>query len=126
MMDFKAIELQTRPMLVEGRGAEVEALLRPLLATGTGPVVLWALLAQALRQQGRAAEARPIQEMLVDQLPGHLPTRFDLAETLLLLGISTGAGANTAIAIIWPIPAGSSERCSDRAGTGGPFRARRC
>jgi hypothetical protein len=86
MMDFKAIELQTRPMLVEGRGAEVEALLRPLLATGTGPVVLWALLAQALRQQGRAAEARPIQEMLVDQLPGHLPTRFDLAETLLLLG----------------------------------------
>ncbi|TWB29963.1 glycosyltransferase family 9 protein [Nitrospirillum viridazoti] len=85
-MDMKELEQQVRPMLIAGRGVEVEAMIRPLLASGTGPVTLWALLAQALRVQGRVIEAKPIQEMLVDALPGHLSTRFDLAETLLLLG----------------------------------------
>lgn len=85
-MDLKPVEAQLRPMLAQGRGAEAEAQLRPLLANGAGPVALWAMMAQALRMQGRAIEAKPIQEMLVDALPGHLPTRFDLAETLLLLG----------------------------------------
>ncbi|AJP71780.1 glycosyl transferase family 8 [Sphingomonas hengshuiensis] len=83
---LKALETQAQALLVAGRGAEVEAMVRPLLASGSGAVSLWALLAQALRVQGRVAEARPIQEMLVDALPGHLPTRFDLSETLLLLG----------------------------------------
>jgi Glycosyltransferase family 9 (heptosyltransferase) len=85
-MDLKAVEQQAQAMLMAGRGAEVEAMVRPLLGTGSGPVSLWALLAQAFRVQGRVAEAKPIQEMLVDALPGHLPTRFDLSETLLLLG----------------------------------------
>lgn len=85
-MDLATIEPQIRALLAAGRGAEVEAQLQPLLASGAAPIAIWAMMAQALRVQGRAAEARPIQEMLVDRLPGHLPTRFDLAETLLLLG----------------------------------------
>ena len=86
MTDPGALEAQAKLLLAAGRGAEVEAMLRPILAGGSGPVGLWAMLAQAYRVQGRVAEARPIQEMLVDALPGHLPTRFDLSETLLLLG----------------------------------------
>jgi hypothetical protein len=63
-----------------------EALLRPYLKNGVGPLPLWRQMAQALRRQGRIAEVRPIQEMLVDNMPGDLALRFDLAETLLLLG----------------------------------------
>jgi len=85
-MDLKAVEQRAQALLAAGCGAEVEAMLRPLLGNGSGPVSLWAMLAQAFRVQGRVAEAKPIQEMLVDALPGHLPTRFDLSETLLLLG----------------------------------------
>ncbi len=85
-MDLKQLEAQAAALLAAGRGAEVEAMVRPLLAGGGGAISLWALLARALRVQGRVAEARPIQEMLVDALPGHFPTRFDLSETLLLLG----------------------------------------
>lgn len=85
-MDLKDIEIQAGPLLAAGRGAEVEAMIRPFLAGGAGPVGLWVLLATALRVQGRVAEARPIQEMLVDALPGQLSARFDLSETLLLLG----------------------------------------
>lgn len=86
MNDIKAVEDQARALLIAGRGAEVEAMMRPFLANGTGPVGLWAILAQSFRVQGRVAEAKPILEMLVDALPGHLSTRFDLSETLLLLG----------------------------------------
>jgi hypothetical protein len=85
-MDLKAVEQRAQALLAAGSGAEVEAMLRPMLGNGSGPVSLWAMLAQAFRVQGRVAEAKPIQEMLVDALPGHLPTRFDLSETLLLLG----------------------------------------
>lgn len=85
-IDVPALEAQVRPLLTNGCGHEVEALIRPLLADGTGPVALWAMLAQALRVQGRVQEARPIQEMLVNHLPGHFSARFDLSETLLLLG----------------------------------------
>ncbi len=85
-MTLAAIEERTRILLAAGMGAEVEAMIRPMLADGTGPVSLWALLAQALRVQGRVAEARPVQEMLVDALPGQYSARFDLSETLLLLG----------------------------------------
>lgn len=86
MVNLKDLEDQARTLLMQGRGAEVEAMILPLLAGGTGPVGMWALLAQAFRVQGRVAEARPILEMLVEALPGHLSTRFDLSETLLLLG----------------------------------------
>ena len=85
-MNLKEIEAQAQALLAVGRGIEVEAMVAPYLGSGSGPVSLWAILAQAYRVQGRVAEARPILEMLVDALPGHLSTRFDLSETLLLLG----------------------------------------
>ena len=85
-MDTKEIELKVQPLLVAGRGAEVEAMIAPLLASGGGPAPLWAMLAQAFRVQGRVADAVKIQEMLVDNMPGQLSARFDLAESLLLLG----------------------------------------
>lgn len=79
-------ELQARNLIAERRFAEAEAILRQALAVGSGPISLWRMLGGAIRAQGRAAEAKPIQEMLVDTLPGELSMRFDLAETLLLLG----------------------------------------
>lgn len=84
--DIAAIERTVRPLLAAGRFDEAEARLRPYLASGSGPLVLWKLLAAALRPQGRIAETRAIQEMLVAHAPGDFPTRFDLSETLLLLG----------------------------------------
>lgn len=80
------LERQVRALVGQGRFAEAEAIVRPHLASGTGPVPLWRLLAQILRPQGRIAETRAIQEMLVEAVPGDLSGRFDLAETLLLLG----------------------------------------
>ena len=80
------VEAQAHNLLVTRRFGEAEALMRQALASGSGPLPLWRMLANALRGQGRAAEARPILEMLVDAVPGDLALRFDLAETLLLLG----------------------------------------
>jgi hypothetical protein len=84
--DIRAVELRIRPLLASGRYEEAEAIVRPYLASGRGPLALWKLLAAALRAQGRIAETRAIQEMLVEHAPGDLPTRFDLSETLLLSG----------------------------------------
>ncbi|MGV2290466.1 glycosyltransferase family 9 protein [Trinickia sp. YCB016] len=84
--DIRAIELRVRPLLDAGRFEEAEAILRPYLAGGSGPLVLWKLLAAALRPQGRIAETRAIQEMIVGVTPGDFPARFDLSETLLLSG----------------------------------------
>jgi hypothetical protein len=86
MIDVAGIERQARALLAQGCLAEAEALVRPHLAAGTGPISLWRLLVQAIRPQGQLAETRAIQEMLVEAVPGDLSTRFDLAETLLLLG----------------------------------------
>jgi hypothetical protein len=44
--------------------------------------MLWPIV----RRQGRIAECRAIQQMLVEAFPGDLSGRFDLSETLLLLG----------------------------------------
>ena len=85
-MDVQTIEQQARALLVQGRLAEAEGVVYPHLASGTGPIPLWRLLAQIVRQQGRISETRTIQQMLVDTIPGDLSGRFDLAETLLLLG----------------------------------------
>ncbi len=82
----QAVEHQVRPLLAAGRFEEAEALVRLPLASGSGAPVLWKLLAAALRPQGRIAETRAIQEMLVAHAPGDFPARFDLSETLLLLG----------------------------------------
>jgi hypothetical protein len=84
--NLAALESQVSPLLAAGRFEEAEALLRPYLASGSGPLALWKLLAAALRPQGRIAETRAIQEMLVAHAPGDFPTRFDLSETLLLSG----------------------------------------
>ncbi|GLQ06849.1 glycosyltransferase family 9 protein [Sneathiella chinensis] len=65
---------------------QAEAKARAALSSGTGPLDIWHLLAHALRRQGRIEEAKVIQEMLVQHLPHNVVLRFELAETLLLLG----------------------------------------
>lgn len=79
-------ESDARALVQGGRYEEAEALLRGLLASGTGPIVLWSLLVQALRLLGRPREALPIQQMIADANPGNLAARFDLSEIQLLLG----------------------------------------
>lgn len=86
MGDIAALEQQVRALMAQGRFTAAETLVRPLLASGAGPLPLWRLLAQTIRPQGRIAESRVIQEMLVEAVPGDLSGRFDLSETLLLLG----------------------------------------
>ncbi|HTH95255.1 MAG TPA: hypothetical protein VL550_08485 [Rhodocyclaceae bacterium] len=85
-MQVRATEQQARALIHDNRHEEAEALLRPWLAAGSGPIPLWQALATALRGQCRMDEARQIQEMLVAHAPGDLAARFDLSETLLLLG----------------------------------------
>ena len=85
-VEIQALEQQVRALMAEGRLAEAEAMVSPFLASGSGPIPLWRLLAHIIRHQGRIAETRTIQQMLVDAVPGDLSGRFDLAETLLLLG----------------------------------------
>lgn len=84
--DWQALLDQAKALMADGQPEAAEALLnRSPLAAG-GPPVLWRLLAQALRQQGRLEACADIQRQLVDAQPGDLDMRFDLAETLLLLG----------------------------------------
>lgn len=63
-----------------------EALLRDVVAAGAAPMSMWRLLALALRAQGKAEAGRDVLAMLARQVPGDLSNRFDLAESLLLLG----------------------------------------
>jgi len=86
MLDVVTLEQQAGALIAAGRLAEAEALLRPYLASGSGPLALWRQLVGAIRPQGKIAETRLIQEMLVETQPGDLTARFNLAETLLLLG----------------------------------------
>lgn len=81
-----AVEQQARALLDARRFEEAEAMLRPHLASGAGPLVLWKQLAAAIRPQGKIRETCAIQEMLVAHAPGDFGTRFDWSETLLLLG----------------------------------------
>jgi hypothetical protein len=83
---FAALEKQVMALSNASRLAEAEALIRPLVASGTAPLPVWRLLVPLLRRQGRIADTRLIQEMLVQAEPGNLTTRFELAETLLLQG----------------------------------------
>ena len=85
-MTMQAIVTQGNALIESGNLEQAEALLVPHLAGGQGPIPLWALMAKCLRHQGRAREALAIQEMLVEAVPGNLGFRFDMAETLLLLG----------------------------------------
>ena len=86
MRPLAEILSESQALLATGRPAAVEALLKPHLAGGIGPIPLWKLLAVALRRQGRFAAAQPIQEMIVETLPGDLSAHYDLADTLLTLG----------------------------------------
>lgn len=85
-MDLQTLERDLRGLLQQGRFGEAEAIIRPFLASGSGPIPLWRLLWQTLRPQGRIEETAAIQKLLVDAIPGDLSGRFDLAESLLLLG----------------------------------------
>jgi len=82
----QALQVEVHNLLATGEPERAEALLRPHLAGGVGPLPLWRQMAQALRRQCRMQEVKQIQMMLVDTMPGDLSARFDLAETLLLLG----------------------------------------
>ena len=84
--EVQALLRQADHLARQGRLAEAEAVLRAPLAAGSGPVPLWQALARVLKAQGRHTETRDIQKMMVDAIPGDLSARFDLAETLLLLG----------------------------------------
>jgi hypothetical protein len=86
MTDVARLEQQVQALVQSGQFTAAEALVRPYLASGSGPIELWRLLVAALRPQGRIAETRAIQEMLVEAVPGNLAGRFDLAETALLQG----------------------------------------
>lgn len=77
---------ECKKLLSQGNLSGAEALLRPHLSSGTGPIPLWRLLVRAIRPQGKIGETRVIQEMLVENQPADLASRFDLSETLLLLG----------------------------------------
>ncbi|SDD61444.1 glycosyltransferase family 9 protein [Paraburkholderia lycopersici] len=83
---LEEIAQRGRALLAAGRLEEAEALVRPYLASGSGPLVLWRVLADAIRPQGKLAETQAIQQMLVACAPGDLAARFNLAETLLLGG----------------------------------------
>jgi len=77
---------QAQALLNADQPERAEAVLAPHLAGGAGPIALWRALAVALRRQGRVAEAARIQAMVVEHVPGDLAARFDLAESLLLVG----------------------------------------
>ncbi len=84
--DIAGIERQVTALVAAGRFEDAEALLRPYVASGRAPLPIWQLLARVIRPQGRIEETRAIQEMIVAAVPGDYRMRFDLAETLLLLG----------------------------------------
>lgn len=63
-----------------------EFLARDFLGGSAGPIIIWSLLSTALRRQGRHREACVILQRLVEAAPQNVTLRFDLSETLLLLG----------------------------------------
>jgi hypothetical protein len=85
-MNLAALQTEVHNLIQTDQPEKAEALLRPHLAGGVGPIPLWRQLAVALRRQGKMGEVRHIQMMLVEHNPGDLTARFDLSETLLMLG----------------------------------------
>lgn len=86
MTELEALETEGRALLAAGQLEQAELRARQVLASGTGPLSCWHMLVMAVRGQGRIDDARQIYEMLVERFPGNLPFRFELSETLLLLG----------------------------------------
>ena len=85
-MNLEALQVEVHNLIQTDQPEKAEALLRPHLAGGVGPIPLWRQMAVALRRQGRMGEVKQIQLMLVEHNPGDLTARFDLSETLLMLG----------------------------------------
>lgn len=78
---------QGHALLSQGRLADAETVLRHGIGPGgTAQAPVLHLLSLVLRMQGKLDETRLLQERLVEALPGNYVYRFDLAETLLLLG----------------------------------------
>ena len=85
-MDIGTFERHVRGLIATDQFTQAEALVRPHLASGSGPITLWQLLVECIRPQGKIAETRAIQEMIVATTPGDYTQRFNLSETLLLSG----------------------------------------
>lgn len=83
--DWPALLAEAQRLLVEEQPDAVAALLLPHLEDGAPPLLL-RLLARAFRQQGRYDACVELQRKAVDRYPGELDARFELAETLLMLG----------------------------------------
>jgi len=49
-MNFQALQTEVHNLLATGAAEQAEALLRPHLAGGVGPLPLWRQMAQALRR----------------------------------------------------------------------------
>jgi hypothetical protein len=75
-----------RAALAEDRLEDAEALLRQAIGPAGAHESVLMMLARVLRGQGKITQARELQSRLVELRPGNLVYRFDLAETLLLLG----------------------------------------
>jgi len=73
-------------LIKEGHFPEAEVALRQTLSQGTGPIATWKMLAHVLWHQKKFEEARDIRLMLLKNVPGDLPLRFDIAESCLMLG----------------------------------------
>lgn len=84
--DKTTIDETAGAALLAGELELAETLARSAIESGQATFTTWEVLVRTLRWQGRHLEARAIQEFLVENLPGQLGLRFDLAETLLLLG----------------------------------------
>lgn len=84
--DFADAEARARDLINAKEFAAAEVALREATASGTATITLWKLLAVSMRSQGKIEEAKKVQAMIADKVPGDLSNRFDLSETLLLLG----------------------------------------
>jgi hypothetical protein len=85
-IELPAAIRQAQALLNAYRLEAAEEILRDLLAACPDDAPTRALFARTVRELGRVEEARRIQEQLVQELPGDFAFRFDLSETLLLLG----------------------------------------
>ncbi|MCG5244098.1 glycosyl transferase family 8 [Azospirillum doebereinerae] len=86
MTDVTALEAEGNALLAAGHPEQAEQRARRLLASGSMTVTSFHLLALSVRAQGRIEECRDILGQMVERLPGNLTLRFELAETLLMLG----------------------------------------
>ncbi|EJM97461.1 glycosyltransferase family 9 protein [Herbaspirillum sp. YR522] len=84
--DFAAHQQRMADAFSAGQFEHCERMARALIDAGYATLPIWRTLGLSLRQQGHVMSARDIQQRLVDSAPGNVDLRFDLAETLLLLG----------------------------------------